>query len=81
MRDFLTEEELDTFIKRLGIAYWLRKKRTPENIQNNLKVTKAEIKRIEKILDTPGVATALKHVEAEEWANVWEKRIKKFVKK
>lgn len=81
LRDFLTDEELDKFITRLGAAYWLKKKRTSENIQNNLKVSKAEIESIKKTMETEGLKTALKYIEAEEWANVWEKRIKSFAKK
>jgi len=31
-------------------------------------------------MDTPGFKLALKQMEAEEWANVWAERIKKFIK-
>lgn len=79
--DFFNQSELETFAKRLSIAYWLKKGRSYENIKNNLKVSSATIATIEKLLAKPGFILALKKIEAEEWANIWAERIKKFVKK
>jgi hypothetical protein len=31
-------------------------------------------------MNKPGFILALKKMEADEWANVWEERIKKFIK-
>lgn len=78
LNDFLTPEELHMFVKRLGIAYWLKKKRTYENIKTNLHVTTSEIKAVEKKLNTKGIKLALKYLEATEWANVWSEKIKKL---
>lgn len=77
--DLLTPEELDLLTKRLAIAYWLKKKRDYKNIKTNLKVTTSEIKEVEKKLTTKGYKLALEMLEAEEWANVWSEKIKKFV--
>lgn len=80
LNDFLNDAELETYTKRLAVAYWLKKGRDYKNIQNNLKVNMKEIKETEKLLNTPGMKLALKKVEAEEWANVWNERIKKIWK-
>jgi len=80
LTDFFTEKEFETYTKRLAVAYWLKKGRDYENIQNNLKVSLKEINEVKKILSSPGLKLALKYLEAEEWANVWSERIKKIVK-
>ncbi len=80
LKDFLTEEELETQTKRLAIAYWLKKGRSEENIKQNLKASQKEIKEVEKILNSPGIKLAIKKMEAEEWANVWSEKIKRFTK-
>lgn len=78
LNDFFNLLELDTYIKRLAIAYWLKKGRSYENIKNNLKVSSATIAVVEKQMDTPGFKLALKKMTAEEWATVWSEKIKKF---
>ena len=77
--DFLTESEYEAFAKRLAIAYWLRKGRSYSNIKQNLKVSSATIATIQSTMKTEGFQLALKKIEAEEWANIWSERIKKFV--
>ena len=81
LTDFLNDSELETFAKRLSIAYWLKKGRSYENIKTNLKVSSATIATIEKLSKKPGFALAIKKMEAEEWANVWAEKIQKFIKK
>jgi uncharacterized protein YerC len=81
LADFLNENELETFTKRLAVAYWLKKGRSYANIRENLKVSSATIATIEKLLKKTGFQLALKNLEAEEWANVWAEKIKKFVKR
>jgi uncharacterized protein YerC len=78
--DFFNDVELETYTKRLAIAYWLKKGRSYENIKNNLKVSSATIATVEKLMDTQGFKLALKKMEAEEWANVWSEKIKKIIK-
>ena len=75
---FFNSLELETYTKRLAIAYWLKKKRSYENIKTNLKVSSATIATVEKQLQTEGFKLALKKMEAEEWANVWSEKIKKL---
>jgi len=79
LKDFLTDAEIETFAKRLAIAYWLKKGRSYANIKQNLKVSSATIADISSILETQGIKIALEKIEAEEWANQWAKKIKKFV--
>ena len=80
LRDFFDEKEFETYTKRLAIAYWIKKNRDDENIKNNLKVTEKEISEVKKTIDKKGIRLALKHLEADEWANVWAERIKKLTK-
>lgn len=78
--DFYTDSEYETFAKRLAIAYWLKKKRSYENIKQNLKVSSATIAEVKMAMEKPGFQLALKNIEAEEWASQWEKKIRKFIK-
>lgn len=80
LNDFFNDSELETFAKRLGVAYWLKKGRSYTNIKNNLKVSSATIATIGNLMQTPGMKLAIKQMEAEEWANVWEKKIKGIFK-
>lgn len=78
LSDFLTNDELKRYSKRLAIFYWLKKRRSHENIVTNLKVKKSEVKALENKLNSKGVKLGLKYLEAEEWANVWSEKINKF---
>ena len=81
LADFLTSSERETFAKRLAVAYWLKKGRSYSNIKENLKVSSATISTVADLLDKKGVQDALKKLEADEWANQWSDKIKKFVGK
>lgn len=80
LKDFFSTKELETYSKRLAVAYWLKKKRNYKNIKTNLKVSSATIATIHEQMKTDGYKLALKTIEAEEWANQWAEKIKKFVK-
>lgn len=80
LKVFFNESEYETFIKRMAIAYWLKKKRSYSNIKTNLKVSSATIASIQNNLDSEGMKIAIKKLEAEEWANVWAEKINKLVK-
>ncbi|HCC08430.1 TPA: hypothetical protein DEP81_00330, partial [Candidatus Woesebacteria bacterium] len=81
LKDFFDDVELEKYIKRIAIAYWLKKGRDKENIKRNLLATPKEILDAEKLLKKDGIKLALKKIEAEEWANVWAEKIKNFTKK
>lgn len=67
--------------KRLAVAYWLKKGRSYENIKQNLKVSSATIASVQENFKKGGFQIVLKKLEAEEWANKWSVKIKKFVKR
>lgn len=78
LTDFFDDEELTKYVKRISIAYWIKKGRDRENIKRNLQATSKEITEAEKSLKKEGIKLALKKIEAEEWANIWADRIKKL---
>ena len=80
LKDVLTNSEREALSKRLAIAYWLKKGRSYTNIKNNLKVSSATIASVQSVVEKPGFKLILKKVEAEEWANQWTQKIKKFIK-
>jgi uncharacterized protein YerC len=80
LTDFFSEPEFEKYIKRLAIVYWLKKGRDEENIQRNLLATKNEIDKARGLLKKDGVKLAIKKIDAEEWANQWVEKIKKFKK-
>ena len=79
LKNILSDTELTTVIKRLGVGYWLTKRRSYEVIRDNLKVSSATIATIHQELEKPGWKMALKKVLAEEWATKWEAKIKKIL--
>lgn len=79
-KDFFNSQELETYAKRLAIAYWLKKKRSYENIIQNLHASLIDVKKTEKLMNTPGIKLALKKMEAEEWSNKWAENFKKVLK-
>lgn len=81
LTDFYDDAELEKYVKRLSTAYWLKKGRTSENIRTNLKTSSLDLAKAEKFLKTAGGKIAIKKIEAEEWANVWAEKIKKFAKR
>jgi len=74
-KDFFNQIELETYAKRLAVAYWLKKKRSYQNIKNNLNVSSATIASVNNQLFTKGIKIAINIMEADEWANKWAKRI------
>ena len=81
LKDFFDDEELEKYVKRISIAYWLKKGRSQENIKKNLSASPKEIKEARNILNKDGVKLAIKKIEAEEWANKWVEKIQGCKKK
>ena len=79
--DLLSKTELTTVAKRLAVAYWLSKKRSYENIKQNLKVSSATVAEVQRNLKKPGWKLTMQKITADEWANVWEQKIKRVFKK
>lgn len=80
-KDLLSPSELTSITKRLAVAYWLLKGRSYGNIKDNLKVSSATIADIQPKLKKPGIKLALQKITAEEWATLWEKRIRHVFKR
>ena len=81
LKVFFNESEYETFVKRMAVAYWLKKNRSYSNIKTNLRISSATIASIQNTLDSEGIKIALKKIEAEEWANIWVEKIKKIINK
>ncbi len=81
LRDLLSDVELTTVAKRLAVAYWLSKGRSYTNIKDNLRVSSASISDIHQALKKSGWKLALAKVTADEWATIWEQRIKGLIGK
>ena len=80
LSDLLSATEIAIVAKRLAVAYWLSKKRSYENIKQNLKVSSATVAEVQRNLKRPGWKLTMQKVTADEWANVWETKIKKILK-
>ncbi len=76
LETILSPMELSAVIKRVSIVYWLSKNRKYDNIKNNLMVSSASIADVQKQIKSAGWQEVLRHINAEEWAGVWEKKIK-----
>jgi uncharacterized protein YerC len=76
MDALLSETEMTAITKRLAVGYWLAKKRSYENIKQNIKVSSATIAAIGQELKKPGWKLAMQKVMAEEWATKVEEKIK-----
>lgn len=81
LNDFFDEQELEKYIKRISIAYWLKKDRSIENIKLNIKASPKEILQVKNLLKKKGLQLAIKKIEADEWANQWAEKIQKFRKR
>ena len=75
LSDLLTSTESISMAKRLGIAVYLDKGRSYEDIKNHLKVSSATIATVAEQMGNPGIQRALRYIKAEEWADDWSKRI------
>lgn len=79
--DLLTETERVAILKRLGIAIYLDKGRSYEDIKNNLKVSSATIATVSEGLANEGFSHLIKMIKADEWAEAWTNRITKGIRK
>jgi uncharacterized protein YerC len=79
--DVLTEAEKAAVLKRLGIAIYLDKGRSYEDIKNNIKVSSATIATVAESLGNPGWQEVIKRIKAEEWASEWTEKISKRIGK
>ena len=81
LADLLTETERVAMMKRLGIAIYLDKGRSYEDIKNNLKVSSATIASVAENMGNPGIGEVIKRIKAEEWATDWTDKISKNLRR
>lgn len=81
LSDLLTDTERVAMMKRLGIAIYLDKSRSYEDIKNNLKVSSATIATVVESMGNPGIIEVVKRIKAEEWANDWTEKISRGLRK
>lgn len=79
--DLLTEGEKIAVLKRMGIAIYLDKKRSYEDIKNNIKVSSATIASVAEKLGNEGWQEIIKMIKAEEWASEWSDKLSGKIKK
>ena len=81
MSDILTEGEQLAVLKRLGIALYLDKGRSYEDVKNNIKVSSATIATVAENLGNEGWQEMIKRIKAEEWASDWTEKISGGIKR
>lgn len=81
--DVLSKTERTVLAKRLGIAWYLNKNRSYDVIRQDLKVSSATIATVQQGLGKSGegIMSAIKTIEADEWAGEMAEKVKKSVKK
>ena len=81
LKELLTDTERAVVLKRLGIAMYLDKKRSYEDIKNHLKVSSATIASIAESLGNPGFQEVIKRIKADQWAEETSGKIVRGIKK
>ncbi len=81
LSDLLTQTERVAMMKRLGIAIYLDKGRSYEDIKNNLKVSSATIATVAENIAREGYSHLIRMIKADEWAEAWTNRITKGIRK
>jgi len=81
LNDLLTDTERVAMMKRMGIAIYLDKSRSYEDIKNNLKVSSATIATVAEGMGNPGIVEVIKRIKAEEWATGWTEKISRSLRK
>lgn len=81
--DVLSKTERTVLAKRLGIAWYLNKNRSYDVIRQDLKVSSATIATVQQGLEKSGegIMSAIKTIEADEWAGEMAIKVKQSVKK
>ncbi len=79
--DVLTEGERAAMIKRLGIAVYLDKGRSYEDVKKNIKVSSATIASVAENLGSSGWQEIIRRIKAEAWAEEWTNKIARGIKK
>ncbi len=81
LKILLTDSERLVILKRLGIAIYLDKGRSYENIKNNLKVSSATIATVADSLSAQGMQKIIQKIKADKWAQETSNKIVKSIRK
>lgn len=83
LSDVLSKTEQTVLAKRLGIAWYLTKNLSYEEIRKDLKVSSATIATVQKSLEKNkgGFKIAIEAIEADKWAGEMANKVKDSVKK
>jgi len=76
----LSPSEETAIAKRLGILAELGKGASYAQIRKSFLVSPATVARFKRQVDRPEVKLIVKKVAIDEWAQKWEKKIKKLIK-
>ncbi len=79
--DLFTEGERMAVLKRMGIAIYLDKGRSYEDIKTNIKVSSATIASVSEKYRNEGWQEIIKMIKAEEWASEWTDKLSGRIKK
>lgn len=79
VKNLLTEGEWSAVVKRLGIALYLDKGRSYEDIKNNIMVSSATIASVAESLGESGWQEMIRRIKAEDWAESWSKKISGWI--
>lgn len=75
LNSLLTEGERLSLLKRLGIALYLDKGRSYEDIKNNIMVSSATIASVAEDLGDTGWQEMIRRIKADDWAEKWSNKI------
>ncbi len=79
--DLFTEGERMAVLKRMGIAIYLDKGRSYEDIKTNIKVSSATIASVADKYRNEGWQEMIKMIKADEWASEWTDKLSGKIKK
>lgn len=78
-QQLLSPAEQIALAKRVAILWALKKGQKYSQIRARFHISPATIAKFQAELSQPGVQEILRHLEAEEWATRWEKKIKNIL--
>lgn len=79
MKNLLTDGERAAVVKRLGIALYLDKNRSYEDIKNNIMVSSATIASVAENLGESGWQEIIRRIKVEEWSEKWSSKINSVI--
>lgn len=80
LTDLLTESERLSIVKRLGIALYLDKGRSYEDIKKNIKVSSATIASVAENIGNPGWQEMIRRIKADQWAESITNKLSKSIR-